>query len=107
LVAVTRQGREHREAYLLGYVIRRSERLLLATDASPAVPQHQRPDLAEHPIDGISLTSDGSRNKYGEVVVDGAGRLADSRRRYSLSFGKAENGLTQRRDTIPWSCIVY
>jgi hypothetical protein len=59
LVAVTGQGREHRETHLLGYIIRRSERFLLTTDTGAAIPHHKGTDPPEHALNGISFAIDG------------------------------------------------
>jgi hypothetical protein len=59
LVAVTRQGREHRETHLLSYIIRRSERSLVTTNARTAIPHHEGTDLPEHALDGSSIAVEG------------------------------------------------
>jgi hypothetical protein len=68
LVAVTGQGREHRETHLLSYIIRRSGRLFLATDAGTAVPHHQGTDPAEYTLNGLLLPVDGVTDQDVEVV---------------------------------------
>jgi hypothetical protein len=59
LVAVTGQGREHRETHLLSYIIRRSERSFVTTNAGTAIPHHEGTDLPEHALDGCPIAVDG------------------------------------------------
>jgi hypothetical protein len=59
LVAVTGQSREHRETHLLSYIIRRSERSLVTTNAGTAIPHHEGTDVPEHALDGCSIAVDG------------------------------------------------
>jgi hypothetical protein len=68
LVAVTGQCRQHRETHLLSDIIRRSERLFLTTNTSTAIPHHQRTDPAEHTLNGLSLTINGSTDQDVEIV---------------------------------------
>jgi hypothetical protein len=59
LVAVTGQGREHRETHLLGYIIRRSERSLLTADSGAAIPHHEGTDPPEYTLNGLSIAING------------------------------------------------
>ncbi|MGH4002813.1 MAG: hypothetical protein ACRDSO_01705, partial [Pseudonocardiaceae bacterium] len=91
------QRGEHCETHLLGYVIRRYESLVLDAEPGAAVPQHERTNPAEHSVNGISLTVDGSTNKDGEVVRDFTLGFALIRRKRGDVFG--ELGLDRLRES--------